>query len=132
MPTPAVNIQIFVKTMVGDTITLDVKSNDSTETIKSMVYQRLGIPYTTSLIFAGRELEPNHTLGDYGITKESTLHFVTRRSPIWTSPTSPPSSTSTPTPPTRAKVAPAVPPAKRQSLPWGRGYDPPPNSWHDI
>ncbi|KAB0349270.1 hypothetical protein FD754_014127 [Muntiacus muntjak] len=57
-------MQILVKTLTGKTITLEVEPSDAVESAK----QRL--------IFAGKQLEDGHTLSDYNIQKESTLHLL--------------------------------------------------------
>jgi ubiquitin len=72
-------MQIFVKTLTGRTIVLEVESDDTVENVKSQIQEKEGIPPDQQLlVLAGRRLEDDRMLGDYNIHKDQIMHLVLR------------------------------------------------------
>jgi ubiquitin len=73
-------LQIFIKTLNGDTITIQANSSDKIITIKEKIQKKQDnlLPSHQRLIFGGKQLEDDKTLMDYNIQSEATLHLVVR------------------------------------------------------
>merc|ERR1711964_705255 len=72
-------MRIFVKTMYGEAIFLDVEANDTIRNVKIKIEKKKGFPAEQqSLFFAGQDLEDGRTLSDYNVSNECTFHLVVR------------------------------------------------------
>ena len=77
-PTDA-DFQIFVRTMKGNTITLDVSEDTEVEDLKLLLYDRKeGALDLMRILKGSTQLEDGRTMGFYGIKKETTLTLTIR------------------------------------------------------
>ncbi len=73
------SMQIFVKSISGNTMTIDVAPSNTIDAVKHKIEEFEGIsPANQRLIFAGRQLEDGHTLSYYNIRAENTIHLTLR------------------------------------------------------
>lgn len=72
-------MQLFVKTMTGKTVSIEVEEGESIEDVKAKISEKEGIPPEQQrLIFGGQQLEDAKTLEDYGVGDDDTFHLVLR------------------------------------------------------
>ena len=74
------DLQLFIKTLNGDTITIQANSTDKILTVKEKIQKKQDnlLPSHQRLLYGGKQLEDDKTLMDYNILSEATLHLVVR------------------------------------------------------
>ena len=73
------NMQIFVKTLNGTSIPLDVTQSTTVAELKTRVHDSQGIVIAQQrLIFGGKQLQDDYTMGHYNIQTESTVNLTLR------------------------------------------------------
>jgi len=69
-------IQIFVKTVTGNSVTLDLQNSHSFGAVKQIIQDKEGIPADAQiLLFGGKSLENHLTLADYALERGSTIYL---------------------------------------------------------
>jgi len=79
LSTPRGGMQLFVKTLTGKTVSIEVEEGESIEDLKAKIAEKEGIPPEQQrLIFGGQQLQDAKTIDDYNIGDDATLHLVLR------------------------------------------------------
>jgi hypothetical protein len=73
------NFPLFIKTIAGSSLCLQVKDSDSVFELKTQIHQATGTPHGLQrLIFEGRQLADGSLLRDYGNLKDATISLTSR------------------------------------------------------
>lgn len=76
---PRGGMQLFVKTLTGKTVSIEVEEGESIEDVKAKIAEKEGIPPEQQrLIFGGQQLQDSKTIDDYDVGDDATLHLVLR------------------------------------------------------
>lgn len=69
--------KIFVKTLTGNTLTIQVDTHTTIAWIKDRIVELEQAPLDDQrLVFAGKVLSDHRTVQEYSIQRESTLHLI--------------------------------------------------------
>jgi len=72
-------MQIFVKTLQGQTITVDVNADDTIDAVKRKIQAKENLPAVDQrLVYAGKSLDDQRTLSDYNVQDSATMHLLLR------------------------------------------------------
>ncbi|KAL7543922.1 hypothetical protein ACHAXR_013301 [Thalassiosira sp. AJA248-18] len=72
-------MQLFVKTLTGKTVSIEIEEGESIEDVKAKIAEKEGIPPEQQrIIFGGQQLQDGKTVDDYNIGDDATLHLVLR------------------------------------------------------
>jgi ubiquitin len=72
-------MEVFVKSISGKTIKLEVKPCDTIDYVTRLIQLKVGVDYKHQrLLYAGKQLESERSLFDYNVKPEATLHLVLR------------------------------------------------------
>jgi hypothetical protein len=76
---PVTKNAIYIKTMSGKSVELEVNMWDTIESIKDRIFEKEGVPVDQQrLIFASKQLEEGHILSDYNVKNGSAIHLILR------------------------------------------------------
>lgn len=76
---PGDSFQVFVKTLQGETVTLEIMPFETVKNVKRKIQDKEGIPVDEQrLLLNGKQLECDRTVKSYDVQKGSTLHVAAR------------------------------------------------------